>query len=619
MENGNSDVEWSLMAWGHGAFQECVMIPFIYQLNDEFENIPKHINKNQFDNTKLNKVVVDQQLFLGLEIIPPTHFAGSLDSFIRTFEKNFDAIELNYQIYNESNEILIGTSFMDITLTNNLGNSSDENIHQQLRLHKYSESTSKGFLIYFDTSWKLASIYWDRPLTVIMTLNVILNQGKPFNQRLVMDQNELNVRLLLDLNRFRPPRIPPRKVEMAVVVNNPLQIITNTREISPYDSLISISISNNHYFNLYDIQGMMINLDETQVDMVRNSNGMLIDGNNFIQNETNSEFDNNDNSIWSNVLKLRFADQIYRVTQLKLSNKPNNCKDENDQKKIISHKNNDNNTNNDSIIIKPNESYTIVYKISIKESIVKNANILLDSKLFGYFISLITFHWRPCIPFKKSLHKINDYFKANESLLHILRTKCSVDNPITIPSVYDLLWSIGKQYCSNNSMTNNFKQSYYNNINNISFIRNNNNNNTQVIDVVMDGPSVCQLNKPFTMQLIITNNNNDAINDVYFMTNNKCNMNLGKERASKKYHPERIDYSLIRNDPISSYLIIESAISIGNLSCGKSQTITLNIIPLVKGPIFIQSLYLVSTSSIESSRIIYQILNPFETTVVNSQ
>ena len=217
-----TEAECSLMQFGHGIFQDVTLCAYIYQ---------EHCFKSD------GEVLIgsDQYSIIGIEMVPSGRYSGSRDGFSSLCRRFATSMELNYAILHEDNEVLLESNPIE---SYSFGNYDFD--------AKRLTDTKDGVMMTFPAMLKVSSMYHNLGLTLQITVSVELLQGKPFNQRLDMGASEMDVRLLLDLNRYRPPKLPSRTATVAIRIVEPISIESRAREVAPMMSILSVTLRNQH-------------------------------------------------------------------------------------------------------------------------------------------------------------------------------------------------------------------------------------------------------------------------------------------------------------------------------------------------------------------------------------
>jgi len=180
-------------------------------------------------------LLADQTVIVGVLLCKPQGYKGSNLDFSQYIEKAIHHIEFGFSVLHDGSDVLHETFYMSAM------HQSDPSVPD-----KSMRVTEAGVAVTFHTTLNIAKQYLNIPLQILVTMNLIQTQGKPFNQRLVMDQTEMNVRLLMDLNRYRPQKIPERSLAIPVQIVHPLQVTTCVREVTADQSVLSIAVRNVH-------------------------------------------------------------------------------------------------------------------------------------------------------------------------------------------------------------------------------------------------------------------------------------------------------------------------------------------------------------------------------------
>lgn len=170
-------------------FQKCIITPYLYQFNQLYYNQKASII-----------VCSNQPIYIGVHISKPLEYQGTNEEFIDIVRKHIECIDFSYSIINSSNEILQETSLIFSHCFYSLS-SYDQTINPNISMKK-CEICSTGVLVYIKTILNISKQYYNIPLSLKIILNIPMKQIKRFNQKFVVDENEMNIRLLMDLNRL---------------------------------------------------------------------------------------------------------------------------------------------------------------------------------------------------------------------------------------------------------------------------------------------------------------------------------------------------------------------------------------------------------------------------------
>jgi hypothetical protein len=104
--------------------------------------------------------------------------------------------------------------------------------------------TTAGVLVCKATSLSLPNQFFNIPMQLAVTLRQGSKQAKPFNHRQIPDHEEMNLRLLMDINRYRPQTGEEHTVHRSVQFVQPLCVDFHVRELSPAESILSVRVRN---------------------------------------------------------------------------------------------------------------------------------------------------------------------------------------------------------------------------------------------------------------------------------------------------------------------------------------------------------------------------------------
>lgn len=169
------------------------------------------------------------------------------------------------------------------------------------------------------------------------------------------------MRQLLERHRYRPPKISPREVKLPVKLLNPISICSESREISPFSSMVMITIENMH-----PTKPILVH------EIVLRSGMSIVNNDKFIENIIESY-----NTVFDGVIDDDRADQLtietQSVTATTLKSRDEYIVQESDICRVDEHVYIEpllpsHHHSNDArhLAIPVNESYNYVYKFTIK-------------------------------------------------------------------------------------------------------------------------------------------------------------------------------------------------------------------------------------------------------------
>lgn len=126
-----------------------------------------------------------------------------------------------------------------------------------------SVATRSGILFYRITTLSVPNQFYNMPLELQVSLRQDTKQGKPFNQRQVSDNEELNLRLLMDLNRYRPQAAKEHVVSQPVQFVQPLSVEVQVRELTHEESILSLRVRNTTQESMVCVREVVFHHDRT--------------------------------------------------------------------------------------------------------------------------------------------------------------------------------------------------------------------------------------------------------------------------------------------------------------------------------------------------------------------
>lgn len=430
----DSDTGWSQSSFGHGMFQQMIMKPIIQQHAGSCSSI----------------LLADQTVIVGVLLSKPEGYKGKNSDFHKCVEKAIHRIEFGFSVLHDGSDVLHETFYMAALKQN------EENLPERsLRV------TDAGVSITFHTTLNIAKQYLNIPLQILVTMNIMQTQVKPFNQRLIMDKTEMNVRLLMDLNRYRPQKIPERSLVVPIQIMHPLCVDCHEREISSDLTVLSVTIRNVH-----DTASVLIH------ELVFHTERML-----HLPIVRDSEV----------TLDVHTLSGLFDISLL-------NAKDYDE---------------NALVIVPPHEEYTFLYSIKLKTA----TNCDSDPAHRFIFTTPCTLFW--------SIAACDDTEKATISLAHAhAHAHAHVSNGEqteiravvrelaagrhAYPSELDIIvaWTLGSKYSpsiTSTSMSHN-STSLVPSYTNTSMI-----NKSSGLEITLRGPGVAYLSNRFELRVCLTN------------------------------------------------------------------------------------------------------------------
>ena len=122
--------------------------------------------------------------------------------------------------------------------------------------HLHLDGMIGGLLIRSVFLLQINSKFSTSLLNLELNVELALPQDLPFNHKLVTDSHERQIRLLLDVNRHSPPKMPSRSLNKKFRLIYPLLVTIHANEVTKNSSIISLIMKNidvNHSLRINDI------------------------------------------------------------------------------------------------------------------------------------------------------------------------------------------------------------------------------------------------------------------------------------------------------------------------------------------------------------------------------
>ena len=183
--------EWGVFSFGLGAFQRCQIEAWAQRASDS------EIKIHDVDAGVENCIAIPngQNMSIGLRV-----YGGS--DFINTLEKNLALFLFSYHLIKDGIE-LQQESTARIPFTK-----GKENVGARF------QRVQNGAIISTISKIKVASCHLNAKISLAVEIALDLASSGAFalNRVTDMDAEEKDVRYLMELNRFQPPKIPSRKL-----------------------------------------------------------------------------------------------------------------------------------------------------------------------------------------------------------------------------------------------------------------------------------------------------------------------------------------------------------------------------------------------------------------------
>jgi hypothetical protein len=199
-----------------------------------------------------------------------------MSEFVSTFETYSSQIGFSYRLL-AGDKVLVKQDapfdFLDSV-------EKDDDIPNVQKTSDHTLQFSMGITINVDEK------YHNRPLRLVFTLTyhmetfglnsnqlqieaerrsstIDLDRNDHLRGYVGMDEEEFNVRQLMEFNRFRPTKVPPRETELSVEVVKPVSVTSRCEEIGPSCAILTVQISNAYPGTAIALHGVTVHTKET--------------------------------------------------------------------------------------------------------------------------------------------------------------------------------------------------------------------------------------------------------------------------------------------------------------------------------------------------------------------
>jgi len=311
--------------------------------------------------------------------------------------------------------------------------------------------TEAGVAVTFNTSLNIAKQYLHIPLQFLVTMNLIQSQGKPFNQRLIMDKTEMNVRLLMDLNRYRPQKVPERSLVIPIQIVHPLRVASSVREVTADLSILSVTVRNMHDSAQIFIDDVVFHTDRMAQSIV--------------------------NANYEQSIPLVSLSDVFQIALL-------------NQKETVSRFPT---TDAHGVVVLPKEEYTFLYSISLRNP--TQPTFLADISLFT---TPVTLYWSvnhfgstnsTSAVVVKSNKDLRDILDESNTEYRSFRSELDCVVNWTIGSTSSIITATSTQTLPPHSVAN----------------------NGNALQITLHGPSIVRADEKFDLRVCVTNRASTAV------------------------------------------------------------------------------------------------------------
>lgn len=205
--------------------------------------------------------------------------------FTAAFENNSAQIGFSYSLVSGSRTLIKQDSPFDFDYDSDPdseGAEKDEDGVPRVRVHPNGDSLIFSMTIQMEVNDE----YLHQPLRLLFSLNYFMETFGLSSNQLQMeaerrsssidpdrndhlrgyigvDEEEFRVRQLMEFNRFRPTKVPPKEAELSIEVVKPLTITSICEEVSPSCAMLTLNIRNSYPGATISLQRVTIHANET--------------------------------------------------------------------------------------------------------------------------------------------------------------------------------------------------------------------------------------------------------------------------------------------------------------------------------------------------------------------
>lgn len=325
--------------------------------------------------------------------------------------------------------------------------------------------------------------YHNIPVIFELALELNLPQDLPFSRKLVVDNNERKIRMLVDNNRHSSPKCPPRCQSTIVSFIDPIQISHACHEVDTYSSILAITVRNHHRFVSLLVREVLHHINQSRIDVEK-----ILD--HFPQNVDES----------FEAVSLTENDAVSTAVTSSSSSASGSSPSVGHMFEFVPL------VHEPMMILAPGDAKCIAYRIVVKQEVVQMLHNWSGFIPFGRFTSPFTINW--CV------HLLDNAFSCQT---HDLLCRKEIQT-----HQCDLAWSISAHTLETRNTTlladllrfgyATTVSSYLSSYHPKSMI------NNALLKIEIEGPSCVCLNQEFRLKVLVSNSSKIAYSDVLLLT-----------------------------------------------------------------------------------------------------
>ena len=276
-----------------GPFNQCKLSPFILPYSKSNESSRSVVENAEADKQQM--LTCGQVVLIGLEVRPPDDWAGTAADFCKLFEKFLPCIVFAYNLLYRDNIIqsqacnprttvkVDGLFWYDLVNINRIA----------------MQAQPYGLRIFTTTKIDVRSAYVSKDLVLSICVSAVYESAKASNSSSSLtaktksashmakvDAEEREVRLLMERQRFSPPKPPTHELKIKVKVISPVAIVCRNYEMGLFSTLVTISIENHNLNRPISVKEVALRLGMTTAEAYRESGDSACNSDN--DDDTNS-------------------------------------------------------------------------------------------------------------------------------------------------------------------------------------------------------------------------------------------------------------------------------------------------------------------------------------------
>lgn len=405
-------------------------------------------------------LIEERRTQIGIEVLPGPNSKVTLEQFADSFEKHYACLSFFFHLKNGQDVFSQESRTVET-----------KSMESKQLSGAVLQRTKIGLRVTLETSFSVNEIHRHKSLELCMGLTVNLPRVILANGGMMsaLEHEEKEIRALLDMQRFHPPRILPIETSVTVQIVSPLRMFNRCRELSPFTSLLTVTVQNALPDGEVSLLDLTIHMRETIKD--RGRFGMEAGSASFL--DTASDFNDRLSATSSvaecaepmldgdgyyissdlhagiydvHTVEVTAADSIYSFTPVSGSRQP-------------------------VVTLAAQEAFTFAYIVQVKGADAtpdRGASSVRLLAALGELATPFTLRWAHTGSLKSSLVRLNS------------------------------LWSVGTGYIEHTA------QGFHEIMAQTE----------TVLDVALRGPAQAPCNQPFALQVLITNTSLAAVCDL---------------------------------------------------------------------------------------------------------